>query len=244
MLSQERKSELLKGIKGELAKFNAFQGELDACWKQRSAHIHDLKRSIMCLTHGEDTVKEIEGLVNKRIMVNNDDSVEILMVKDIEFQKWEVRFRGEGFKLYDDGRSCSSIGFDIRYEAFPGENDTQEKPEPFTVVTDADIGKIVKKLESDRDLKITKYRDEVRNKYAKIIETVKNCGIDPKRYRAETRLDRIARLRHDADELYEEAGFRWQDLVQWFGSDEDKAEYLKDLKETIDGPGEWFESVP
>lgn len=44
MLSQERKSELLKGIKAELNNYHAAKADYDKYWKGREAHIHNLKR--------------------------------------------------------------------------------------------------------------------------------------------------------------------------------------------------------
>lgn len=236
MLSQERKSELLKGIKAELNNYHAAKADYDKYWKGREAHIHNLKRDIMCLTHGEDLVKKIEGYVGQRIMRNHDDSVEILMVDRIEFMKWDIRFHGDGIKLYDDGRSWDSWGFDLKYEEFPGENDKRVKPEPITLVTDASINQIVERLESERDAKIAKYRDEVKAKYAGIIKQIKTCGLDPEKYEKKTPEEKLLKLRHEEDELYDETGFRMSDLVRWFGSDEDKAAFRKEVKKLIAAP--------
>ena len=182
MLSQERKSELLKGIKAELNNYHVAKADYDKYWKGREAHVHNLKRDIMCLTHGEDMVKKIEGYVGQRIMRDHGDSVEILMVDRIDFMKWEIRFHGTGIHLDDDGRAWDAWGLDLKYEEFPGENDTRVKPEPITLVTDASINQIVEKLESERDAKIAKYRDEVKAKYAAIIKQIKTCGLDPEKY--------------------------------------------------------------
>lgn len=236
MLSQERKSELLKGIKAELNNYHAAKADLDKYWEDREAHVHNLKRDIMCLTHGEDLVKKIESYVGQRIMRDYDDSVEILMVDYIKFMKWEIRFHGTGIRLYDDGRAWDACGFDIKYEEFPGENDKRVKPEPVTIVTDASINQIVEKLESARDAKIAKYRAEVNTKYAGIIKQIKTCGLDPEKYKKETPAKKLLRLRHEEDELYDEAGFRMSDLVKWFGSDEDKAAFRKEVKELIAAP--------
>ena len=238
MLSQERKSELLKGIKAELNNYHAAKAEFDKYWKGRESHVHKLKRDIMCLTHGEDLVKKIEGYVGQRIMRDSDDYFEILMVDRIEFMKWDIRFHGDGIKLYDDGRSWESWGFDLRYEEFPGENDKRVKQEPISLVTEATINQIVEKLESARDAKIAKYRDEVKAKYATIITQIKNCGLDPKKYEKETPAEKLLKLRHAEDELYDETGFRMSDLVRWFGSDEDKAAFRKEVKELIAVPDE------
>lgn len=238
MLSQERKSELLKGIKADLNNYRAAKADYDKYWKGRESHVHKLKRDIMCLTHGEDLVKKIEGYVGQRIMLDNDDHVEILMVDRIEFQKWDIRFHGDGVKLYDDGRSWESWGFDIRYEAFPGENDRRVRPEPITLVTEASINQIVEKLESARDAKIAKYRDEVKAKYATIISQIKNCGLDPKKYEKKTPEEKLLKLRNEEDELYDETGFRMSDLVRWFGSDEDKAERISAPEELCDAAPE------
>lgn len=243
MLSQERKSELLKGIKAELNNYHAAKADYDKYWEGRKSHVHNLKRDIMCLTHGEDLVKKIEGYVGQRIMLDNDDSVEILMVDRIEFQKLDIRFHGDGVKLYDDGRAWESWGFDIRYEAFPGENDRRVRPEPITLVTEASINQIVEKLESARDAKIAKYRDEVKAKYATIISQIKNCGLDPKKYEKETPSKKLLKLRHAEDELYDETGFRMSDLVKWFGSDEDKAAFRKEVKELIAVPDDPCDEV-
>ena len=237
MLSQERKSELLKGIKAELNNYHAAKADYDKYWKGREAHVHNLKRDIMCLTHGEDVVKKIEGYVGQRIMRNRDDAiVEILMVDRIDFMKWEIRFHGDGIRLYDDGRAWAAWGFDIKYEEFPGENDTRVKPEPITLVTEASISQIVEKLESARDAKIAKYRDEVKAKYDNIIKQIKTCGLDPDKYKKETPEEKLLKLRHEEDELYDETGFRMSDLVRWFGSDEDKAAFRKEVKELIAAP--------
>lgn len=236
MLSQERKSELLKDIKDELNNYHAAKAEYDKYWKGREAHIHNLKRGIMCLTHGEDVVKKIEGYVGQRIMRNDDNSIEILMVDRIDFMKWEIRFHGDGIRLYDDGRAWTAWGFDIKYEEFPGENDTRVMPEPITLVTEASISQIVEKLESARDAKIAKYRDEVKTKYDNIIKQIKTCGLDPDKYKKETTAEKLLKLHHAEDELYDEAGFRMSDLVRWFGSDEDKAAFRQEVKELIAAP--------
>ena len=228
MLSQERKSELLKGIKAELNNYHAAKADYDKYWKGREAHIHNLKRDIMCLTHGEDLVKKIEGYVGQRIMRDYDDSVEILMVDRIDFMKWDIRFHGDGIKLYDDGRTWDSWGFDLKYEEFPGENDKRVKPEPITLVTEA---------------KIAKYRDEVKSKYAAIIKQIKTCGLDPEKYEKQTPEEKLLKLRHEEDELYDETGFRMSDLVRWFGSDEDKAAFRKEVKERISAPDECRDKV-
>ena len=243
MLSQERKSELLKGIKAELNNYHAAKADYDKYWKGREAHVHNLKRDIMCLTHGEDLVKKIEGYVGQRIMRNYDDSIEILMVDRIEFMKWDIRFHGDGIRLYDDGRARDAWGFDIKYEEFPGENDKRVKPEPITIVTEASINQIVEKLESERDAKIAKYRDEVKAKYATIIKQIKTCGLDPDKYKKETPKEKLRKLRHEEDELYDETGFRMSDLVRWFGSDEDKAAFRKEVKERISAPDECCDKV-
>lgn len=238
MLTQERKSELLKGIKAELNNYHAAKADLDKYWKGREAHVHKLKRDIMCLTHGEDMVKKIEGYVGQRIMYNHDDSVEILVVERIEFMKWEIRFHGTGIQLYDDGRCWDDCCFDIKYEEFPGENDKHVKPEPITLVTEASINQIVGNLESVRDAKIVKYRDEVNAKYTTIINQIKTCGLDPENYEKETPEKKLLKLRHEEDELYDETGFRMSDLVRWFGSDEDKAAFRNEVKELIAVPDE------
>ena len=243
MLSQERKSELLKGIKAELNNYHATKADYDKYWKGREAHLHNLKRDIMCLTHGEDLVKKIEGYVGQRIMRDYDDSVEILMVDYIKFKKWEIRFHGTGIRLYDDGRAWDAWGFDIKYEEFPGENDKRVKPEPITLVTDASINQIVEKLESERDAKIAKYRDEVKAKYAGIIKQIKTCGLDPEKCEKKTPREKLLKLRHEEDELYDEAGFRMSDLVRWFGSDEDKAAFRKEVKELIAAPDDCCDKV-
>lgn len=243
MLSQERKSELLKGIKAELNNYHAAKADYDKYWKGRKTHIHNLKRDIMCLTHGEDLVKKIEGYVGQRIMHNHDDSVEILMVDRIEFMKWDIRFHGDGISLYDDGRAWNAWGFDLKYEEFPGENDKRVKPEPITLVTDASINQIVEKLETERDAKIAKYRDEVKAKYAAIIKQIKTCGLDPEKYEKKSPEEKLRKLRHEEDELYDETGFRMSDLVRWFGSDEDKAAFRKEVKELIAAPDECCDKV-
>lgn len=243
MLSQERKSELLKGIKAELNNYHAAKADYDKYRKGREAHVHNLKRDIMCLTHGEDLVKKIEGYVGQRIMRNHDDSVEILMVDRIEFMKWDIRFHGDGIRLYDDGRAWDAWGFDIKYEEFQGENDTRVKPEPITLVSEASINQIVEKLESERDAKIAKYRDEVKAKYAGIIKQIKTCGLDPEKYKKETPSEKLLKLRHAEDELYDETGFRMSDLVRWFGSDEDKAAFRKEVKELIAVPDDRCDKV-
>ena len=247
MLSQERKSELLKGIKAELNNYHVAKADYDKYWKGRKAHVHNLKRDIMCLTHGEDMVKKIEGYVGQRIMRDHGDSVEILMVDRIEFMKWEIRFHGDGIRLDDDGRAWDAWGLDLKYEEFPGENDTRVKPEPITLVTDASINQIVEKLESERDAKIAKYRDEVKAKYAAIIKQIKTCGLDPEKYEKKTPEEKIRKkllkLRHEEDELYDETGFRMSDLVRWFGSDEDKAAFRKEVKELIAVPDDCCDKV-
>ena len=236
MLSQERKSELLKGIKVELNNYHVAKADYDKYWKGREAHIHNLKRDIMCLTHGEDLVKKIEGYVGQRIMRDHGDSVEILMVDYIKFMKWDIRFHGDGIQLFGDGHTWDSCGFDLKYNEFPGENDTRVKPEPITLVTDASINQIVEKLESERDAKIAKYRDEVKAKYAGIIKQIKTCGLDPEKYEKKTPEEKLLKLRHKEDELYDETGFRMSDLVRWFGSDEDKAAFRKEVKKLIAAP--------
>lgn len=237
MLSQERKSELLKGIKAELNNYHAAKADYDKYWKGRETHIHNLQRDIMCLTHGEDMVKKLEGYVGQRIMRNHDDSsAEFLMVDRVEFRKWEIGFRGTGIKLCGDGRTWNSWGFDIKYEDFPGENDKSVKQEPISLVTEATINQIVGKLESARDAKIARYRDEVKAEYATIIKDIKTCGLDPEKYEKKTPVEKLLKLRHDEDELYEETGFRMSDLVRWFGSDEDKAAFRKEVKELIAAP--------
>lgn len=239
MLSQERKSELLKGIKAELNNYHAAKADYVKYWKGREAHIHNLKRDIMCLTHGEDMVKKIEGYVGHRIMRNNDDSsVEFLMVDRVEFRKWEIGFYGTGIKLCGDGSTRDSWCFAIRYEDFPGEYDKYTAPEPITLVTEATINQIVGKLESERDAKIARYRDEVKTKYATIISQIKTCGLDPDKYEKKTPVEKLLKLRHDENELYDETGFRMSDLVRWFGSDEDKAAFRKEVKELIAAPDE------
>lgn len=251
MLSQERKSELLKGIKAELNNYHAAKADYDKYRKGREAHIHNLKRDIMCLTHGEDMVKKIEGYVGQRIMHNNDDSVEIIMVDYIKFMKWDIRFHGTGIHLDDDGRAWDSWGFDLKYEEFPGENDTRVKPEPITLVTEATINQIVEKLESARDAKIAKYRDDVKAKYAGIIKQIKTCGLDPEKYDKKNPAEKIKekikeklrKLRHEEDELCDETGFRMSDLVRWFGSDEDKAAFRKEVKKLIAAPDECCDKV-
>lgn len=247
MLSQERKSELLKGIKAELNNYHAAKADYDKYWKGRKDRIHNLKRDIMCLTHGEDMVKKIEGYVGQRIMRNNDDSVEIIMVDRIDFMKWEIMFHGTGICLDEDGLAWKSLGFNIKYDKFPGENDKRVKPEPITLVTDASINQIVEKLESECDAKIAKYRDEVNAKYATIIKQIKTCGLDPEKYEKETPAEkfreRLSKLRHDEDELYDETGFRMSDLVRWFGSDEDKAAFRKEVNELIAAPDECGDKV-
>ena len=251
MLSQERKSELLKGIKAELNNYHAAKADYDKYWKGREAHLHNLKRDIMCLTHGEDLVKKIEGYVGQRIMRDYDDSVEILMVDYIKFKKREIGFHGTGIRLDDDGRAWDDWGFDIKYEEFPGENDTRVKPEPITLVTDASINQIVEKLESERDAKIAKYRAEVKTKYAAIIKQIKTCCLDPEKYEKKNPAEKIQekiqekllKLRHEEDELYDEAGFRMSDLVKWFGSDEDKAAFRKEVKELIAVPDDRCDKV-
>lgn len=40
----------------------------------------------------------------------------------------------------------------------------------------------LERLESERDAKIAKYRDEVKAKYAAIIKQIKTCGLDPEKY--------------------------------------------------------------
>ena len=243
MLSQERKSELLKGIKAELNNYHAAKADYDKYWKGREAHVHNLKRDIMCLTHGEDLVKKIESYVGQRIMRDHDDSVEILMVDRIDFMKWDIRFHGDGITLCDDGHTWESWGFDIRYEEFPRDNDKRVKPEPITLVTDASINQIVEKLESERDAKIAKYRDEVKAKYAGIIKQIKTCGLDPEKCEKKTPREKLLKLRHEEDELYDEAGFRMSDLVRWFGSDEDKAAFRKEVKELIAAPDDCCDKV-
>ena len=243
MLTQERKSELLKGIKAELNNYHAAKADYDKYRKGRETHIHNLKRDIMCLTHGEDMVKKIEGYVGQRIMRDHGDSVEILMVDRIDFMKWDIRFHGDGITLCDDGRTWESWGFDIRYEEFPGENDKRVKPEPITLVTDASINQIVEKLESERDAKIAKYRDEVKAKYAGIIKQIKTCGLDPEKCEKKTPREKLLKLRHEEDELYDEAGFRMSDLVRWFGSDEDKAAFRKEVKKLIAAPDDCCDKV-
>lgn len=243
MLSQERKSGLLKGIKAELNNYHAAKADFDKYWKGREAHIHKLKRDIMCLTHGEDLVKKIEGYVGQRIMRDRGDSVEILMVERIEFMKWDIRFHGTGIQLYDDGRCWDHSCFDIKYDDFPGENDRRVKPEPITLVTEATINQIVEKLESARDAKIAKYRDEVKSKYANIIKQIKTCGLDPEKYEKKTPEEKLLKLRHEEDELYDETGFRMSDLVRWFGSDEDKAAFRKEVKKLIAAPVECCDKV-
>lgn len=243
MLSQERKSELLKGIKAELNNYHAAKADFDKYWKGREAHIHKLKRDIMCLTHGEDLVKKIEGYVGQRIMRDRGDSVEILMVERIEFMKWDIRFHGTGIQLYDDGSCWDHSCFDIKYDDFPGENDRRVKPEPITLVTEATINQIVEKLESARDAKIAKYRDEVKSKYANIIKQIKTCGLDPEKYEKKTPEEKLLKLRHEEDELYDETGFRMSDLVRWFGSDEDKAAFRKEVKKLIAAPDECCDKV-
>ena len=243
MLSQERKSELLKGIKAELNNYHAAKADYDKYWKGREAHVHNLKRDIMCLTHGEGLVKKIESYVGQRIMRDYDDSVEILMVDRIDFMKWDIRFHGDGIRLYDDGHALESWGFDIRYEEFPGENDKRVKPEPITLVTDASINQIVEKLESERDAKIAKYRDEVKAKYDGIIKQIKTCGLDPEKCEKKTPREKLLKLRHEEDELYDETGFRMSDLVRWFGSDEDKAAFRKEVKELIAAPDDCCDKV-
>lgn len=243
MLSQERKSELLKGIKAELNNYHAAKADFDKYWKGREAHIHKLKRDIMCLTHGEDLVKKIEGYVGQRIMRDRGDSVEILMVERIEFMKWDIRFHGTGIQLYDDGRCWEHSCFDIKYDDFPGENDKRVKPEPITLVTEASINQIVGKLESARDAKIVKYSDEVKTKYDGIINKIKTCGIDPENYEGNPE-KKLLKLRREEDELYDETGFRMSDLVRWFGSDEDKVEFRKEVKKLIAVPDECDKVIP
>lgn len=238
MLSQERKTELLNRIKAELTDYHAAKADLDKYWKNRETHIHNLKRDIMCLTHGEGTVKKIDGYVGQRVMFEHDDSVVILRVDRIRFTKWEISFHGAGIRVYGDGRVCNSIGISIHYEDFPGENDRRVKPEPITLATEASINQMVEKLESARDAKIAKYNDEVKTKYDNIINRIKTCGLDPEKYEKETPEEKLLKLRHDEDELYDETGFRMSDLVRWFGSDEDKAAFRKEVKERIAAPDE------
>lgn len=242
MLSQERKSELLKLIKDEFNQFHELGDTLSECRSQREAHIHNLKRSIMCLTHGEDKVKEIESLVGKFIIYNHDGGAAFILVNRITFNKWTINFDGNGISITDDGRARAMRGIDVHYSEFPSEAVSESKANPITAVTDIDV--IIRNVERIRDKKIADERDRVTAEYAEIIYKIRTCGLDPKKFNDKgdskepdkSAMDKIHKIlmRQVDDEMYSETEFRMSDLIRWFGSDEDKAEYKEEMGEVED----------
>ena len=232
MQTQERKSELLKYIKNELAGFGKIQEKQRSVWDQRAEHVHNLKHAIMCLTHGDEKVKEIDSWVGQKILRNDGDCLQIVQVERIQFEKWEINFIGDGIRLYKSGQSCHCYGMDVKYEEFSSPYDEDRKEDSVKLATDMAISQIVRDLEATRDAEIAKYRDKVMQEYGNIIEQITNHGTDPGKYKKDEN-KYLGRFR-DPDRLYEETGVRMRDLVRWFGSNEDKIEMCSNDQEPVD----------
>lgn len=234
MQTQKRKSELLKNIKDELAKFHEDERDLDKHWEQRRNHVHNLKHAIMCLTHGDEKVKEIDSWVGKKIIRNCADGVEILLVDSIRFDKWEIIIHGRGVRLYCGCKATECTYMTVKYDEFASIDDSPDKKDSVVLLTDESTEKLIAKLEHARDAKIANFREQVTQEYDDIINKIKADGIDPDKYKdkKETRLERMSKLRHKEDELYDETGFRMSELVNCFGSDKDKMEFCA----SVNGP--------
>ena len=232
MQTQERKSELLKYIKNELAGFGEIQKKQRSVWDKRAEHVHNLKHAIMCLTHGDEKVKEIDSWIGQKILRNDGDYLEIVQVERIQFEKWVIRFIGNGIRLYKSGQSCHCYGMDVHYEDFASPYDGDHKEDAVKLATDMAISQIVRDLEAKRDADIAKYHDKVMQEYGSIIEQITKHGTDPDKYEKDE--DKHSFCFRNPDQLYEETGVRMSDLVRWFGSNEDKIEMCANDQEPVD----------
>jgi hypothetical protein len=232
MQTQERKSELLKYIKKELARFGEIQKKQRLVWDQRAERVHNLKHAIMCLTHGDEKVKEIDSWVGQKIMRYDRDCIEIVQVKRIQFEKWEIKFIGDGIRLYKSGQSCHCYGMDVHYEDFASPYNEDRKEDAVKLATDMAINQIVRGLEAKRNAEIAEYREKVMQEYGSIIEQITNNGTDPEKYKKDASEHSLCF--RDTDQLYEETGVRMRDLVRWFGSNEDKIEMCANDQEPVD----------
>lgn len=233
MQTQERKSELLKYINKELSGFGEIQKKQRLVWDQRAERVHNLKHAIMCLTHGDEKVKEIDSWVGQKIMRYDRDCIEIVQVERIQFEKWEIRFIGDGIRLYKSGQTCHCYGMDVKYEEFASPYADGHKEDTVKLATDMAISQIVRDLEVKRDADIAEYRDKVMKEYGSIIEQITNHGTDPAKYKKDEDKQSLCFM-NPLDQLYEETGVRMRDLVRWFGSNEDKIEMCANGDEPAD----------
>lgn len=232
MQTQERKTELLKYIKKELAGFSEIQKKQRSVWDQRAVHVHNLKHAIMCLTHGDEKVQEIDSWVGQKILRDDGDCLEIVQVEQIKFEKWEIKFIGKGMRLFKSGQSCQCYGMEAKYEEFASPYAENREEDTVKLATDMAISQIVRDLEAKRDADIAKYRNKVMQEYGNIIDQITKHGTDPDKYKKDE--DKHSFCYRDPDQLYEETGVRMSDLVRWFGSNEDKIEMCANDQEPVD----------
>jgi hypothetical protein len=195
----------------------------------------------MCLTHGDEKVKEIDSWVGKKIIRNDADGAVILLVDSIRFDKWEINIYGRGVSLHCGDRATECTYMKVKYDEFASIDDSPDKKDSVVLLTDDDTDKLIARREHTRDAKIANFREKVTREYDDIINKIKADGIDPDKYKdkKETRLDLMCKLHHKEDELYDETGFRMSELVNWFGSDKDKMEFCA----SVNGPAVDDDSV-
>ena len=192
------KKKKIQEIEFMLNEYERVEYNLNKLWEEQAQIKSAIIQRIIEVSGHQDEVDKLRSFIGKKVMITDSDmDVEIINVKDIIFDKWDVRLKGEGVQT--NGNSIyKSYGATIKL------GNLEQAIYNMNVVDRNVPEQILSQMEDQKNTRIKEVVSKIEEQHKKDIETFKkylNAEIkdDDLKDRClhshdEDRLDEIARI--------------------------------------------------
>ena len=165
------KQELLHQIETDLVEYGKVKKQLYRLFDEENDIESRIIRATKIITHGEDIVNLAESFIGKNIRYNEDgERIHYLHVEKVQWDKWELKFLGDGFFDFKYKES----GFSIKhyYDNF---KETLESIEVVDkLIDDKDIVSRKNALIREMDERIDAATNDIKKRYNEAISNLES----------------------------------------------------------------------
>lgn len=165
------KQELLQQIEADLVEYGKVKKQLYRLYDEENDIESRIVRATIIITQGEDIVKLAESFIGKNIRYNEDgERIHYLHVEQLQWDKWELKFLGDGFFNFKYKES----GFSIKhyYDNFKKTLESIEIVDK--LIDDKDIVNRKNALIREMDERIDAATNDIKERYNEAISNLES----------------------------------------------------------------------
>jgi hypothetical protein len=165
------KQELLQQIEADLVEYDKVKKQLYRLYDEENDIESRIVRAAKIITQGEDIVNLAESFIGKSIRYNEEgERIHYLHVEKVQWDKWEIKFLGEGFFNFKYKES----GFSIKHHYHDFKKTLESIEVIDKLIDDKDIVNRKNALIREMDEQIDAATNDIKKRYNEAISNLES----------------------------------------------------------------------